>query len=100
MWRQGDILIEKTESIPKGAVKRKRPIVNTSRSTGHQHKIAEKRVCRLYEVGDEFVLEVFGEEASLVHPEHGTIVFETGLYRVWRQREFTGSGDGFRFVLD
>ncbi|MEO1528718.1 MAG: hypothetical protein AAFX06_25135 [Planctomycetota bacterium] len=99
MWRQGDILIESTESIPERAVKRKKPIVTTSKATGHQHKILEKRVCRLYEIDDEFVLEVFGEQASLVHPEHDTIVFPRGLYRVWRQRELTRER-GTRFVLD
>lgn len=88
MWRQGDILIQSIESIPENAVKLKKPIVLTSKATGHQHKIAEKRVCRLYQVEDEFVLEVFADQASLVHPEHDTIVFKTGLYRVWRQREF------------
>jgi len=79
-------------------VKLKKPIVLTSKTTGHQHKIAEKKVCRLYEVGDEFVLEVFAEEASLVHPEHDTIVFEKGIYRVWRQREFDNGRA--RFVYD
>ena len=98
MWRQGDILAQSIDSIPANAVKRKKPIVLTSKTTGHQHKIMEKKVCRLYEVGDEFVLEVFADQASLVHPEHDTIVFETGIYRVWRQREFDGNRP--RFVDD
>jgi len=56
MWRQGDILIQEIESIPEDAIKLKKPIVATSKATGHQHKIEEKKACRLYQVGDEFAL--------------------------------------------
>ncbi len=98
MWRQGDILIQEIDSIPENAVKLKKPIVVTSKATGHQHKIQEKKVCRLYRVADEFALEVFADKASLVHPEHDTIVFKTGIYRVWRQREF--DGERARYVVD
>ena len=98
MWRQGDILVQEIDSIPENGVKLKKPIVLTSKATGHQHKIEEKKVCRLYRVDQEFALEVFADQASLVHPEHDTIVFKTGIYRVWRQREFD---DGrVRYVVD
>ena len=98
MWRQGDILIQSIEATPENSVKRKKPVILKSKTTGHQHKILEKNVCRLFEVGDEFVLEVFADQASLVHPEHDTIVFQTGIYRVWRQREFNGVQS--QFVVD
>ena len=43
MWRQGDILIQEIDSIPENAVKLKKPIVVTSKATGHQHKIQERK---------------------------------------------------------
>ena len=88
MFRQGDILLQRIEEVPDGAVKLRHTVIESSHTTGHQHKIAEKRTCRLYSFGEEQVLEVFADAASLVHPEHDTIELEQGIYRVWRQREF------------
>lgn len=98
MWRQGDILLQSIDAIPESAKKRKKPIILTSKTTGHQHKILEPKTSRVYEVEDEFVLEVFAEKASLVHPEHDTIVLSQGIFRVWRQREFGPAGA--RYVMD
>ncbi|WP_273557165.1 hypothetical protein [Methylobacterium frigidaeris] len=30
-----------------------------------------------------------GDQARVVHDEHGTIALARGVYRVWRQREYT-----------
>ena len=99
MWRQGDLLIQTTDSIPENLKKQKALTLLASRISGHSHSIAEKRTCRIYQDGDEWYLDVFAETASLVHPEHGTIDLAEGKYRVWRQREF-GSNGVNRFVLD
>ena len=88
MWRQGDILLERVYEIPHQARKLKNRVIESSSTTGHQHKIQEKGACRLYQFGPENFLDVFAQKASLVHPEHDTIELETGIYRVWRQREF------------
>lgn len=88
MWRHGDILLQRIDAIPEDAVKLRHTVLESSRTTGHKHQIAEKRTCRLYSLGNEQVLEVFAEQADLVHPEHKTITLQQGIYRVWRQREF------------
>ena len=92
MWRQGDILIQSVTEIPADAVKRKKPVLESSQTTGHEHRVAEKNVCRMYELGNEKFLDVFADQASLVHPEHDTIELKHGKYRVWKQREFIRPG--------
>lgn len=104
MWRQGDVLIQSVEEIPDGVKRLKRPIVASGDSTGHSHKIKDKRTAQLYAgpswvAGErELFLEVTADEASLVHPEHDPIVLEKGQYRIWRQREYSEYGD--RVLLD
>lgn len=98
MWRQGDLLVQSTDSIPGSAKKQKALTLLESRISGHAHAIAERRTCRIYRSGDDWFLDVFASSASLVHPEHGAIELAEGKYRVWRQREF--SSGGVRFVQD
>lgn len=98
MWRQGDILVDRIVEIPVGARRLKHLVIERSPTTGHEHKIREKRSGRLFEMDNENYLEVLAEQSSLVHPEHDTIVLLQGCYRIWRQREF--SEFGTRVVLD
>ena len=85
-------MVQITEEIPEAAKRLKHQVIESSQTTGHQHKIKEKRSCRLYVLANENYLEVTAEQASLVHPEHDTIELQKGIYRVWRQREFTDRG--------
>ena len=92
LYRQGDILVEKIESIPKHAIKQKMLIIASSDTTGHRHRIKVRRSASLYETSTEMYLEVLKDTAELVHPEHDSIVLERGFYRVWHQREYTETG--------
>lgn len=102
IWRQGDILIQDVEEIPPMARALKRPVLASSDSTGHRHQIKDRKLACLYSLsilgGQELYLDVTGDEADLVHPEHDTIVLKRGRYRVWRQREFSDWGN--RDVID
>ena len=98
LWRQGDLLIQESSNIPTTAKKQKPLTLLASRTSGHAHKIAEKRTCRIFTLDNEWYLDVFAESASLVHPEHAAIELAEGKYRVWRQREFSTAGN--RFILD
>lgn len=99
MWRQGDVLIQETDALPEGATQLQRPVLASGDSTGHSHRISDPRTARLYEsVDSDRYLVVTAAETLLVHPEHATIVLPRGCYRVWKQREYTGSG--YRTVLD
>jgi len=102
IWRQGDVLIERVDSIPPSARRLKRQILASGDSTGQRHQIKDGRAARLL-ASDEggprmLFLEVIAEEVGVVHPEHGEVVLPQGTYRVWRQREFDDWG--FRTVAD
>jgi hypothetical protein len=102
MWRQGDILIQQIEAIPEQSVRQKRLVLASGDTSGHSHKIKDRRTANLFLPSSPesrvMYLEVTEDVAEVVHPEHATIPLPKGCYRVWRQREFTDLGA--RSVLD
>jgi hypothetical protein len=106
LWRQGDVLIQECGRFPDKVKRKKGVVLVHGETSGHTHRIADKRTARIYksmhkehEENGTLFLEVFAEKAEIVHPEHHTIPLEKGLYRIWRQREFV-IGGGFRIVAD
>lgn len=100
MWRQGDLLIQEIQMIPEKAKgkKQKSLTILASKLSGHAHRFAEKKTCRIFRSAEDWYIDVFAESANLIHPEHGTIELPTGCYRIWRQREYTR--EGTRYILD
>jgi len=98
-YRHGDLMLEKLEALPK-SIQKKLPhtILAHGEITGHTHRIAEVHVANVYQTPTDLVLEVHGEFASLVHDEHDTIQVPRGIYRVWRQREY--SPEEIRIIRD
>lgn len=92
MWRQGDILIQTIEKLPDGVALMSNLVLASGDSTGHRHMIKDRKAAMLFRsIGlsdDDLFLNVTADEASVVHPEHDTIVLPKGHYRVWRQREY------------
>ena len=95
-FRQGDVLIERVESIPAQAVRKAtddgRVILAYGEVTGHAHAVmtdAETVEAFLSELNGETFLSVPAGGARVVHEEHGTITLAPGSYRVKRQREYT-----------
>ena len=106
LWRQGDILIQECDWFPNKIKRKKGVVLVHGEASGHTHRIADKRTARIYnslhkehEQNGTLFLEVFAEQAEIIHPEHHTIPLTKGFYRIWRQREFTTEG-GFRMVAD
>jgi coproporphyrinogen III oxidase len=89
MKRQGDLLIVKVDKIPEGTVKQKSRILAEGEATGHMHVLDSGEV---YEKGGVLYFKVSGDMAKLNHPEHKTIEFEPGEYKVIRQREYEPRG--------
>ncbi len=96
--RQGDVLLQRVRSIPKGATKKPtdqgRVILAYGEVTGHAHAVVVERSDR--ETVEAFLAELDGvvylsapAGARVVHEEHGTIPLEAGTYKVIRQREWT-----------
>jgi hypothetical protein len=97
MWRQGDIYITQTTAVPAGASLLPHCVLAEGEMTGHSHRVADPGTARLYAHQSVLYLDVFAE-AAVVHDEHGTIPLARGVYRVWRQREY--SPEAIRVVRD
>ena len=90
LYRHGDILVQKVESIPRSFLPPLRGLILAQGEvTGHAHRIDPQGASvTLYrsESGIDFVVE--GGPVLLVHDEHDTIELQPGNYRSWHQREY------------
>ena len=84
MYRQGDILFRKVESLPRKPRKLKTDIIVKGEATGHAHRIEHGT---LFMSGAVMFIEA-DKGATIVHEEHAPIELEPGIYEVVRQREF------------
>ena len=94
--RQGDVYIERVDSIPERFNKKivaKHPLGNVlaeGEVTGHNHTI-DAKISTLFaatETGaSEFYLQV-DKPGTIVHQEHGPIAVQDGIYHVVRQKEY------------
>jgi hypothetical protein len=102
LLRQGDLLIQEVKKIPAGARALTGLILAAGAATGQRHRIKERKAGRAYAGGSPgkqgLFLEVTADEATLVHPEHDSIALKKGIYRIWRQREYTEQGN--QYVID
>jgi len=92
LFRQGDVLLETIESIPKSAelVETNGAIVLAyGEATGHHHAIRNATV-RLYRdpITQASYLEIAESLALLEHEEHASISLDPGIYNVILQREY------------
>jgi hypothetical protein len=89
MWRQGDILIDRCTEVPKHASRLKHLILASGDATGHRHTIRDRKAATLYGLGGELYLDVSAEKTDIVHPEHDDVTLPRGVYRIWKQREYS-----------
>ena len=89
MWRHGDVLIAAVAGIPQGAKERPDVILARGETTGHMHRVEVPATAELWECKGQLYMKVIAESARLVHEEHNPIVIPRGIYRVWKQREYT-----------
>ena len=56
---------------------------------------------RVFDARGEMFIDVVADRAEVVHEEHGPIMLNRGVYRVWRQREYDPQAEfRRRFVAD
>lgn len=110
-FRQGDVLIERVESLPIKPKRGKRTILAHGEVTGHAHEI-DSQLATIEEVKEAWQLlgdlpEFTGltrqalevrTDGPVTHQEHGPIGLDEGGYRVTRQREY--SPEAIRRVAD
>lgn len=89
LYRHGDVIVATAPSVPSGAEKQTHLVLAEGEMTGHSHRIAEPGAAELYQNGSDLYLQVTASAATLIHQEHGPISLPTGIYRVWRQREYS-----------
>jgi hypothetical protein len=94
-YRQGDVLVEGVNSIPKEATmivdrENGRVVLAHGEVTCHAHAIADHGVTlrRVPTAPGVSYLEIAEALAMLTHQEHATVALPTGVYRVERQREY------------
>ena len=97
---QGDVLVTRIDSLPAGALRtvpEKGRLVIAHSETGHHHVMDADKV-EMYRLPEE-IYECFlvvKEPTLLNHMRpfdtHEPILFEPGIYRVNRQREYTPQG--------
>ena len=110
--RQGDVFLEKVQSLPAGIMREIAPddgdvVLAYGEVTGHKHRIRAFQdtgalPARLFDVGEMRFLDVTAP-AMLIHEEHAPVDLEPGIYRVSKygvgtQREY--SPEMIRPVLD
>ena len=96
MKRQGDLLIICVDGVPAGARGRDSRVLAEGEATGHLHELTAGEVYEKH--GALFFKVGHGMEVELTHPEHDTLVFTPGTYKVIRQREY--EPEGWRYVSD
>ena len=104
LFRHGDLIFRKTKEVPEGLKKIGHGQIEEGEVTGHHHQIYEENGFNSYGVNSEItVLEVQGEELTLVHEDHHPIPLELigeGVYEVIRQREFNPYTQAAERVMD
>jgi hypothetical protein len=90
-YRQGDVLLVKVDSVPKGATREKNNedsiVLAYGETTGHAHRLKATGVLAYQWQGDRLI-EVT-ETSALTHEEHSPITLVPGVYKVVHQREYT-----------
>jgi hypothetical protein len=104
MYRQGDVLLIRTDKLPNHLepVKREqgRAILAHGELTGHAHAIKNERAALFRDPKLAAIfLRVNGDApVALEHDEHSTIEVPPGDYQIIRQREY--SPEAIRNVAD
>lgn len=89
LFRHGDVLIQKISALPKEARRLRHRTLAHGELTGHSHQIQESERVALWQSRNELFLRIEAPHATVVHQEHAPIEIPKGIYRVWRQREYT-----------
>jgi hypothetical protein len=99
MYRQGDILLKKIETIPVGVQPSNDDVILRGEATGHAHRIVNGTIFTRSRFPTEEMYVEAKVGAALIHEEHSTIPIEPGFYEVIRQREYDPKSQS-RFVED
>ncbi len=88
--QQGDIIIERIDSLPKGLKKLNHGILEEGEAAGHYHQLADYHPTKVavYEDGDNNKFFQNVATMTLKHEEHAPVEIPRGIYRIRKVREF------------
>jgi len=93
--RQGDVFLQRVDSIPDNAIPIKdvngNLVLAEGEATGHAHTVQATHAA-MYLAGTVMYLKVL-QQCYLYHQEHTEIQLPVGDYQITRQRELTSWGD-------
>jgi hypothetical protein len=89
MWRQGDVFIESVTRVPATATHVSHGVLVEGEATGHSHRLEDLSTAEVFQKDDDLFVRVLAHSARIVHEEHNPIALPRGIYRVWKQREYT-----------
>lgn len=85
MFRQGDVLIVRVDSMPEETTKLDHTVLAWGEITGHRHQVD---VGALFETKNGELYLRTEKFAKVKHEEHRTIKLTPGTYKVIRQKEY------------
>lgn len=91
IYRHGDVLIVKVDSIPEGLQKKDNLVLLEGEASGHFHTLSKGEVWTTIPTKDNnYLLGYFKTEegALLTHQEHQAIEIPAGIYKFYSQREY------------
>lgn len=94
--RHGDLAFKRVDQAVTGKSLKQLTIAE-GEVTGHHHVLIAEVGSQI--IGDNSVFEVKGK-AKLVHPEHKTINFDSGVYVVIHEHEYDYAEESMRQVID
>lgn len=101
--RHGDLIFTTVKKTSGKLLGENRFDLSEGGTTGHIHQIKTKTkedTVKVYEgKGGEMIIEVFGK-AVLTHPEHKTLEFDTGIYKMHKEQEYDYWSVETRKVID
>lgn len=99
--RQGDVMIRRIDSIPRGdRNKRADGALAYGEVTGHKHAVADLNSAEVFDIAEHGCFLCVSAEGgvSIVHEEHGSVTLPKGDYEISIQREY--SPEAIRNVID
>lgn len=101
--RHGDLVFTQTQNTEGKLLGENKFALSEGETTGHIHEIkakTKKDTVKVYEgKNGEMIIEVSGK-AVLTHPEHKTLEFTTGTYKMHKEQEYDYWQMATRKVID
>lgn len=100
--QQGDVIIERVDTLPKGLKKLNHGVLEEGETVGHYHQLADYHPDKVSVFEDDNKNKFFQNVATMTlkHEEHNPVEIPAGTYRIRKVREFNHLNQLPRDVVD